>query len=298
MSEGCGSLGPVTAQDPSETPRLDASIVALRVVVVASTVVAAVAGYLGWADDTDPAPAVAAAVAASVAAVGAFVVWFLEERRKRALQSARTTVAELLRAEKIRILTMTNGAFLPTLSALQDLAAMRPGERAVEISGFRQAVVERACDLVKNESPRAAYFRVQDLSARRRVMSPRPYISQRARVDEFTSQFVEGADDEPGVWELIDHAEHAILREDVRPPGKVYRSYISAPVRCGGIAFGMLTLNVLDAGGLSTEDRDFLLVLARVLAVAEALALLEKEREASVRMSLIRSRIGSEGGNA
>lgn len=288
----------MTGPDLSETPRLDASIVVLRVLIVASTVVAAVAGYLGWVDDGDPAPPLLAAVAAAFAAVAAFVVWFLEDRRKRELTSSKTTVAELLRAEKIRILTMTNGAFLPTLSALQDLAAMKPRDRAVEISGFRQAVVERACDLVKNESPRAAYFRVQDLSARRRVMSPRPYISQRARVDEFTSQFVEGTDDEPGVWELIDSAEHAILREDVSPPGKVYRSYISAPVRCGGIAFGMLTLNVLDAGGLSTEDRDFLLVLARVLAVAEALALPEKEREAYGRMSLIRSRIGSEGGNA
>lgn len=281
----------VAGKKSSDTPRLDRAIVILRLLAAAGTVVAAVAGYICWVEPLNPDPRMVVLVAGAAAALLAFVVWLLEEKRKGFLETAKGTVQELLRAERIRVMTITNGAFLPTLAALQDLAAIEVQERRNEISGFRQAVVERACDLVKNENPRAAYFRVQELDAKLRLMSPRPYIAQRARTDEFTTQFQEGDGIEPDVWHLIDAAEQAVMREEVNLLDKAYHSYISAPVRAGGIAFGMLTVNVIEAGGLSSEDRDFILVLARLLAVAESLALSPQQRTAYSQMSAARSTI-------
>lgn len=241
-------------------------------------VVAAVATFFGWADGANLTPRVVAIGAAVATAILTFVVWLLEESRKRALERDTKSTGDLVVAERIRVLTVTNGAFLTTLQSLQLFAAMDAAGRRAEISGFRHSVVNRVCDLVRNEQPRAAYFKVEDLGAPVRVMRPAPYIAQRSRTDEFTTEFNEASGAEPDVWPLVDSHEDAVMRDQVDQPGKAYKSYISAPVRCGGIAFGMLTVNVLEVGGLTLEDKSFVLVLARLLAVAELMSLTPKQR--------------------
>jgi hypothetical protein len=273
----------------SSVPR---AILVPRVVAVLGTIAAAAGALFGWVDQDAPWPQIVILAGGVTAAVATFTAWLFEERRSRALNEEKTSVEGLLEAERIRVLTVTNGAFLPTLASLQHLAALNAADRAAEISGFRQVVVERVCDLVKNEQPRAAFFQVEDPGARIRVMGPRPHIAQKSRVDEFTTQFREDDGIAPEVWDLIDLSQQAVLQQEVELPGKVYHAYISAPVRAGGIAFGMLTVNVLDANGLATEDRDFVLVLARLLAVAEYLALSPQRRDAYRQMSEARSRIG------
>lgn len=283
--------------DPTEPPAaLSRSILALRLAALVLAVLAGAATLMAWTDPENAFPRISSFVLAGLTAVVAFFVWLLEERRKKRLEGDKKTISELLDAERIRTTTITNGAFLPTLAALQALSAQEINERRTNLSGFRQKVVERACDLVKNPEPRAAYFRVQDHSALSRIMSPEGYVAQRGRVDEFTTQFVESDGTEADVWQLIDTAEKALLREEVELPGKVYHSYISAPVRAGGIAFGMLTLNVLDAGGLSREDGDSILVLARLLGVAESLGLSPQQRGQYSSMSGRRRTLGDEGG--
>ncbi|MEW2014072.1 MULTISPECIES: hypothetical protein [Microbacterium] len=261
-------------------PKFSRTIFALRILLAIAGAVAALTAFLSWSEPDNALPRLIAVGAGIFAAVTTFAVWILEEMRKKALEKDKKTVERLLEAERVRVLTVTNGAFLPTLLALQRLAAIEIGDRRNEISGFRQSVVERVCDLVQNEQPRAAYFRVQDLgvSTGARVMKPGLYIAQRSRTDEFTTEFVEGSGIEPGVWSLIDSSDQAIRQDEVNLPGKAYHAYISAPVRAGGIAFGMLTVNVPEAGGLSLEDQNFVLVLARLLAVAESISLSAQQR--------------------
>lgn len=278
----------MTTTATGAAPTLTRWVLAVRLATLVVAIVTAVAGWAAWSRPDASGPRVVTLVAAVATAGLAFVVWALEERKATALSGAARSLEDLLQAERIRIATVTNGAFLSTLAALQDLAGLDPDERRTTISGFRQKVVERACDLVKDDQPRAAYFRVDDLTAPLRTMSPRGAIAQRSRTDEFTTEFDEASGTEPGVWRLVDDADRALLREEVELPGKAYRSYISAPVRAGGIPFGMLTLNVLEPGGLSEEDRDFVLVLARLLAVAESLALPRQQRAAAVRTAAAR----------
>ena len=295
MSAARGTLVLVTPTATPAAPTLTRWVLVARLATSVLAIATAGAGWAAWTQPGSSAPRVVTLVAAVVTACLAFVVWVLEERTAAELRGAARSLEDLLQAERIRIATVTNGAFLSTLAALQDLAGLDADERRTTISGFRQKVVERACDLVTDDQPRAAYFRVDDLTAPLRVMSPRGAIAQRSRTDEFTTEFDEASGTEPGVWHLVDEGDRALLREEVDLPGKAYRSYISAPVRAGGIPFGMLTLNVLEPGGLSEEDRDFVLVLARLLAVAESLALPRAQRAAAARTALARSTLDGTG---
>jgi len=279
----------VTPPDAALVTVLARWILVVRLAALAAAVVAAFSAWRAWAAPDDASWQVAALVAALLTAVTAFAGWALDERRGAALRGAARSAGQLLEAERVRIATVTNGAFLSTLQALQSLSGLDAQGRREAISGVRQRVVERACDLVRNEHPRAAYFTVTDLEAARRTMTPEGGIAQRARTDEFTSEFVESGDGTSDVWALVDEGDAALLREDVTLPGKAYHSYISAPVRAGGVPFGMLTLNVLEPGGLGEEDRDFVLVLARLLAVAESLALSPAETAAARRATTARA---------
>ncbi|GAA1250683.1 hypothetical protein JOF42_002431 [Microbacterium phyllosphaerae] len=223
-------------------------------------------------------------------AVISFVIWLVDDWVKRIREGEVRTVEQLLEAERIRIATATNGAFLPMLKSLQQLSTMEVAARRAEISGFRQELIDRTSDLIRNDAPRLAYFRVDDLSVESRVMHPKP-VSQQNRTDEFTSLFAESDPADREIFDLIDQAETALLRTGVTVPDRVYHCYVSAPVRAGGIAFGMLTANTLEPEGLSREDANNIVVMARILAAAEGLTLTTAERRAILAVSGSRSKI-------
>lgn len=287
----------VTAEPTVKIQRLSRWLIAGRIALCIAGVGSGVATYIGWQDPNNAVPRSAALFLAGAAAVVTFLLWAGDERRKTLLAGEKDTVEQLLEAERIRIQTVTNGAFLPTLAALQDLATQEIAGRREAISGFRQKVVERACDLVKNPAPRAAYFQVEDHATVLRVMTNRGCVAQRNRTDQFTSHFDESSTADRDVWQLIDFADEPLLRPEVDRPGKAYHAYISAPVRSGSISFGMLTLNVLDAGGLSKEDSDSIMVLARLLGAAEALVLTTRQRNRYSQVSDRRRTLSAEGGS-
>lgn len=217
-------------------------------------------------------------------ALVSFLIWAVDDRVKRLREDQVESVGQLLEAERIRIATATNGAFLPMLKSLQRLATMEVVERRTEISGFRQELLDKASDLIRNDAPRLAYFRVDDLLAPLRVMHPGP-VSQKNRTDEFTSLFDEANEEDREIFALIDTAETPVLNTSVEVPGRDYRCYVSAAVRSAGIAFGMLTVNTLEPEGLSREDANNIVVMARILATAEGLRLTTVERRGILAMS-------------
>lgn len=220
---------------------------------------------------------------ASVAVLG-YLKWRNEKAFKAQEQRHQDALADLLRAERVRLLTITNGAFQTSAEQLQNLAAMDIHERRREVSGFRQSTVNKACDLVRNDSPRSAYFKVEDLHAPQRRMGIKDSTS-RNRTDQFTTEFVEGSGIDENVWPLIDSGDAQLVNDvateapaefDTSRP-RAYKSYISIPVRAGAVAFGMLTINSIEQDGFTDEDLAALNVLARLLGAAEVIAMSSQE---------------------
>jgi hypothetical protein len=180
--------------------------------------------------------------------------------------------------EQRRVRILLGGALKAVSGSLDELAAMAPVRRRTEISGFREKVAVTACELVTATTPRSAYFRVENRDTSPRIMS-RAAQHAIGRTDESTSRFVEGDGHNQNVWDLIDRADDAELIDDLKawkPPGfdaknRAYRCYISAPVRAGRRAYGMLTVNTIAPGGLTDVDKLMVLLLARLLATAEAI---------------------------
>jgi len=103
--------------------------------------------------------------------------------------------------------------------------------------------------------------------------------TNRDRLDEFTTIFIEGNNTNQSVWEMIDNDTSLLVDNivmdapadfDYSKP-HTYATFISAPVRTSDRIFGMLTINAKEAGDLSEEDRASITMLARLLATAEAL---------------------------
>ena len=226
---------------------------------------------------------IAVMVIATLVAVLGFAKWQNERAFKAQEAAAKISLADDLDAERLRILTITNGAFQATARRLQEISAASIGDRQRDISGFRQSVVDKACDLVRSDSPRAAYFQVTDLASEtpNRVMKTFDVVASRGRTDEFTAEFDETSSRDHNVWKLIDYSDDAELVLKIPgdvPAGfdvdipRVYKSYISVPVRAGGIAFGMLTINSLESNGFTDQDKASMKVLARLLAAAECVS--------------------------
>lgn len=218
-------------------------------------------------------------LAAVTAVVGSLKVRN-ESRYKRYQAGIQESLETALTAVGLRTSLLINGAMLGTADKLRELAIQDGTGRALSISGIRQSVVSKVCDLVKSDRPRAAYFRVQDLAAPQRTMTRDCYDSL-SRTDEFTSTFVEADAKDSNVWALIDSGDSDFRANiaETTPEGfdqyrpREYASYVSVAVRAGGIPFGMLTANTIETDGFTDSDVDAVRVLARLLAAAEVIAL-------------------------
>lgn len=209
-----------------------------------------------------------------------FLKWRNETRYKQYQAGIQESLETALTAVGLRTSLLINGAMLGTADKLRELAIQDGTGRALSISGIRQSVVSKVCDLVKSDRPRAAYFRVQDLAAPQRTMTRDCYDSL-SRTDEFTSTFVEADAKDSNVWSLIDSGDSDFRANiaETTPEGfdqdrpREYASYVSVAVRAGGIPFGMLTANTIETDGFTDSDVDAVRVLARLLAAAEVIAL-------------------------
>ncbi|WP_237082445.1 hypothetical protein [Mycobacteroides abscessus] len=215
-----------------------------------------------------------------VTAVVVYFKWRNESRYKKTLEDARVSLQEALGLERVETSLLINGAMLGTADKLREFAALDQGAKYSKVDGLRQSVVGKVCYLVKSDRPRAAYYRVEDIFADKRTMTL-ACSESKSRTDQFTSVFTEGDTKDSNVWGLIDHGDVESTPDiDVRvvegfdkSRHREYKSYVSVAVRAGDIAFGMLTANMLEAGGFNKGDIDIVRVLARLLAAAEVATL-------------------------
>lgn len=269
---------------------------ALGILLLITGVIAVAATFVASQGVGNAAVVLAARIAVAVFGIASLVLGFVRSSNEKRV---RGDLDQQLIAERVRILTLTNGAFQGSARGLQEFAAMDLNDRHTQISGLRQSIVEKACDLVRNDRPRAAYFRVDSPTSwgcRKMVAN---YRTARGRTDDFTSEFVEGDGKDQNVWRLIDAGDNAevVSRLPHDAPEdfdlgreRAYKSYVSVPVRVWGVALGMLTINSLEENGFTDEDTASVVVLARLLAAAEAINMstneLNKLKEgASARMA-------------
>lgn len=208
-----------------------------------------------------------------VTIAAAVLVYERDERR----EGAKRSLSEELDAERERSLATVNGALQVSAELVQDLAAIDPGKRPEAAGEARDALISNALDLIKCDSPRVCYFRLDEGVTPRRM---HPTLTKvRGRTDLPTSVFTEGENVDQGVWALIDSGDADFVHDiDVDGPSdfdrraeRIYKTYISVGVRAGSRPFGMLTVNALKPGELADVDVASMRLIARLLGTVEAL---------------------------
>jgi GAF domain-containing protein len=100
------------------------------------------------------------------------------------------------------------------------------------------------------------------------------------RADEPLTVFEEGTVEGDSAFAMIRHNQHVVAADvDADPPpgwrGSAqhgYRSFVAVPVVAGHKAFGMLTVDAIEPGGVTAAEVPFVRLLAGLLADALAYA--------------------------
>ncbi|KDP90777.1 MULTISPECIES: hypothetical protein [Clavibacter] len=226
-----------------------------------------------------------AAVSALAVFAGVVLAWrktVAEEALRARAGSQEEEALRRARAERERSAILFGYNLSELLGTIDGLARRPPSERSQEIAAVRQSAAVQCKEGVGAVDARAAYFRVDDLRAVRRRMTPDKVASSPERTDGFTTVFEEAGDDDQDVWEVLDGRRLTSFVEDVvewetgRTGARGTRSYgtfITARVEAGGVAFGILTVNAVRPGSLLHEDKLYVAAMARILGLAELLCL-------------------------
>ncbi|MFD2339460.1 hypothetical protein FGG90_01390 [Clavibacter tessellarius] len=226
-----------------------------------------------------------AAVSALAVFAGVVLTWrkTLAEEALRARAASQEEVAlRRARADRERSAILFGYNVSELLGTIDGLARRPASERSQEIAAVRQSAAVQCKEGVGAVDARAAYFRVEDLRATRRRMTPDKVASSPERTDGFTTVFEEGGDDDQDVWDVLDGRRTTSFVEDVaeweaaragRRGTRSYGTFITARVEAGGVAFGILTVNAVRPGSLLHEDKLYVAAMARILGLAELLCL-------------------------
>ncbi|MBT1636048.1 hypothetical protein [Clavibacter michiganensis] len=228
---------------------------------------------------------ITAAVSALAVFAGVVLTWrkTVAEEALRARAASQEEVAlRRARADRERSAILFGYNVSELLGTIDGLARRPASERSQEIAAVRQSAAVQCKEGVGAVDARAAYFRVEDLRATRRRMTPDKVASSPERTDGFTTVFEEGGDDDQDVWDVLDGRRTTSFVEDVaeweaaragRRGTRSYGTFITARVEAGGVAFGILTVNAVRPGSLLHEDKLYVAAMARILGLAELLCL-------------------------
>ncbi|WP_193611922.1 GAF domain-containing protein [Nocardioides lijunqiniae] len=167
-----------------------------------------------------------------------------------------------------------NDALDPILRQLGGISA--EPDRAVREQLIAQAVpfvLNAASSLIGEERSRSCWFELTDETPPRLVP-----ILHVGRTGSPTTTFVTGTPAGDAAIGMVLAGENLLCRdiEADPPPGwdfskaRDYRTFISVSVIAGQNAYGMLTLDALDAGALTNDDLHLLNLMASALAAALA----------------------------
>ncbi len=207
------------------------------------------------------------AVAASVTAAG---VPAYEQIRKEKLR-AQAERAAIDAAVAMRV-TM-NDALDPIVRQLGRIATAGRHDREALQEAIIPMILDSAAHLIDAERVRANWFRFA--GGKPPVLVPEQYAG---RADEPTTTFTEGTVEGDAAFAMIRHNQHLTCVDvDTQPPpgwrGSAdhgYKAFIAVPVVAGNAAFGMLTVDTVEAAGVTEAEVPLVRLLAGLLAGALA----------------------------
>ncbi|HEX6471283.1 MAG TPA: GAF domain-containing protein [Streptosporangiaceae bacterium] len=210
----------------------------------------------------------ALSVAGSVVAAG---VPAYEQIRKERLRIEAEQVA-FSAAVEMRV-TM-NDALDPIVRQLGRIATT---EHRRDREALRAAtipmILDSAAHLIDAERARANWFRLEE--GKPRLLVPEQYAG---RADQPVTPFTEGTVEGDAALAMIRHNQHLLYADLARdaPPGwqrpinRDFRSFLAVPVVAGHTAYGMLTVDSVDVGGVDEAEVPLVRLLAGLLAGALA----------------------------
>jgi hypothetical protein len=211
------------------------------------------------------------AVLSVAASVVAAAVPGYEQIRKERLRRAAEQAA-ISAAVEMRV-TM-NDALDPIVRQLGRIATTdNRHDRAALQSATIPMILDSAAHLIDAERVRANWFRLVEGKPRR--LTPEQYAG---RADQPVTPFVEGTFEGDEAFTMIRHNQHLLytdLSRDApagwqRPVRRDYWSFLAVPVAAGQTAYGMLTVDAIDVGGVTEAEVPLVRLLAGLLATALA----------------------------
>jgi transcriptional regulator with GAF, ATPase, and Fis domain len=202
--------------------------------------------------------------------MGAAVPGYEQIRKERQRKTAEQEAIEAAVEMRVTI----NDALDPIVRQLGRIATAANRQ---ERSNLREAtvpmVLDSAAHLIRGRRVRACLFRLEEGNPRRLV--PAEYAG---RADAPVTVFTEGTPEGDSVFAMIrDNQDLYSADVDRHPPkgwhGSAehgYRSFVAVPVAAGRTAYGMLTVDAMNAGGVNHLDIPFVRLLAGLLADALA----------------------------
>lgn len=204
--------------------------------------------------------------------VGAAVPGYEQLRKERMRKDAEQAAIEAAVAMRVTL----NDALDPIVRQLGRIATA-PGrhERGNLRSATVPMILDSAAHLIDAERVRACWFELVEGKPRR--LEPAQYAG---RADEPLTVFEEGTVEGDSAFAMIRHNQSVVATDvDAEPPpgwrGSArhgYRSFVAVPVVAGHRAFGMLTVDAIDADGVTGAEVPFVRLLAGLLADALAYA--------------------------
>lgn len=222
------------------------------------------------AGDSGPLKPWWVALGVVMSVVGAAVPGYEQIRKERLRKEAEQAAIEAAVAMRVTL----NDALDPIVRQLGRIAtASTRQERANLREAAVPMILDSAAHLIDAERVRACWFRPAEGKPLR--LEPAQYAG---RADEPVTVFEEGTVEGDSVFAMIRHNQHVVGRDVVTdpPPGwrgsaqHGYRSFIAVPVVAGHRAFGMLTVDAIDADGVTEAEVPFVRLLAGLLADALA----------------------------
>jgi GAF domain-containing protein len=196
----------------------------------------------------------------AMSVVGAAVPGYEQIRKERQRRRA---------AVQMRV-TM-NDALDPIVRHLGRLAKASSKRRDSLREATIPMILYSAVHLIGVERVRACWFRLVENEPRRLVPD-----KDAGRADQPERVFEEGTPEGDPVFEMIRNNEYVVRADaDAEPPPgwrtsetHGYRSFVAVPVVAGQTAYGMLTVDAVDAGGVTEDDVQLVRLLAGLLAAA------------------------------
>lgn len=208
--------------------------------------------------------------------VGLFINGLISYNKDRTATAARNSA---IRSET-DLATALNNTGQPLVAALGRVTACRRLEDANAAAGV---LIDRAVSLAEsvlatmfNSLTRAAYYSIEGERGDRLERklwhgwtgSTAPRTSFELGRSEHDNEVVKFAHGENAL--LVDDLEERPPPHFVDPKGRVYKSFLSVPVRAGDKSYGLLTADSDRAYALTGNHRGFLILIAGVLGAGVA----------------------------